>query len=111
LRKFYEEKNKPYYTPYLDTGDYVVVINAEQICVSGNKEDEKLYRRHSGRPGGMKVETLAQVRARLPHKILEKSVKGMLPKGPLGRQLYKKLKVQVGPTHSHEAQKPELITI
>jgi large subunit ribosomal protein L13 len=111
LRKFYEEKNKPYYTPYLDTGDYVVVINAEQICVSGNKEDEKLYRRHSGRPGGIKVETLAQVRARLPHKILEKSVKGMLPKGPLGRQLYKKLKVQVGPTHSHEAQKPELITI
>jgi large subunit ribosomal protein L13 len=111
IAKILRGKNKPYYTPYLDTGDYVVVINAEQICVSGNKEDEKLYRRHSGRPGGMKVETLAQVRARLPHKILEKSVKGMLPKGPLGRQLYKKLKVQVGPTHSHEAQKPELITI
>ena len=72
---------------------------------------EKLYRRHSGRPGGLKVETLEQVRRRLPHRILEKSVKGMLPKGPLGRQLYTKLKVYSGSTHSHQAQKPELINI
>jgi len=104
-------KNKTYYTPYLNTSDYVIIINAEKIAVSGNKEQEKLYRRHSGRPGGLKVETLAQVRIRLPKRILEKSIKGMLPKGPLGRQLYKKLKFYSGPEHLHQAQKPELITL
>jgi|TARA_B100000768_G_C11284741_1_gene381539 large subunit ribosomal protein L13 len=111
IAKILRGKNKAYFTPYLDTGDYVVVINAGEVTVSGNKESEKLYRRHSGRPGGLKVETLEQVRRRLPHRILEKSVKGMLPKGPLGRQLYKKLKVYSGSTHSHQAQKPELINI
>ena len=109
IAKILRGKNKAYFTPYLDTGDYVVVINAGEVTVSGNKESEKLYRRHSGRPGGLKVETLEQVRRRLPHRILEKSVKGMLPKGPLGRQLYTKLKVYSGSTHSHQAQKPELI--
>ena len=100
-------KNKPSYTPYLDTGDYVIVINSAQVSVSGNKTNQKLYRRHSGQPGGLKIETFEQLQTRLPNRIIEKSVKGMLPKGPLGRKLFTKLKVYSGPFHPHNAQKPQ----
>jgi len=100
-------KNKPSYTPYLDTGDYVIVINSAEVCVSGSKTTQKLYRRHSGQPGGLKVETFEQLQTRLPNRIIEKSVKGMLPKGPLGRKLFTKLKVYSGSLHPHAAQKPK----
>jgi len=100
-------KHKSCYTPYLDMGDYVVIINAEKIEVSGKKETLKLYRRHSGYPGGLTTETLKNLRSRIPERIIEKSVKGMLPKGPLGRHLYTKLKVYKGSTHPHLAQQPQ----
>ena len=99
-------KNKPSYTPYLDTGDYVIVINSAHVSVSGNKINQKLYRRHSGQPGGLKVETFDQLQTRLPNRIIEKSVKGMLPKGPLGRKLFTKLKVvfwSTSPTYCAKA--------
>lgn len=104
-------KNKPNFTPSVDTGDFVIVINAEQVTVTGNKANDKLYRRHSGRPGGMKVETFAKLQARLPERIIEKAVKGMLPKTSLGRQQFTKLKVYAGADHPHAAQKPEVLTI
>jgi large subunit ribosomal protein L13 len=104
-------KNKPTYTPHLDTGDFVIVINAEKIAVTGKKSSQKLYRRHSGRPGGMKTETFNQLQARLPERIVEQAVKGMLPKNTLGRQLFTKLKVYAGPEHPHQAQTPEVLTI
>ncbi|MGL5079919.1 MAG: 50S ribosomal protein L13 [Microcoleaceae cyanobacterium] len=104
-------KNKPIYTPHMDTGDFVVVVNAEKIQVTGRKPSQKLYRRHSGRPGGMKVETFEQLQARIPERIIEDAVRGMLPKNTLGRQLFKKLKVYAGPDHPHEAQQPEPLTI
>tara|TARA_Y100001968_G_scaffold216436_1_gene199166 strand:+ start:4580 stop:5032 length:453 start_codon:yes stop_codon:yes gene_type:complete len=102
-------KNKPHYTPHLDTGDFVIVINAEKIQVSGNKSEQKLYRRHSGRPGGMKVETFNSLQGRIPERIVEKAIKGMLPHNALGRQLFRKLKVYKGPDHPHSAQNPEMI--
>jgi large subunit ribosomal protein L13 len=104
-------KNKPTFTPHMDTGDFVVVINAEKIAVTGKKRDQKLYRRHSGRPGGMKIETFGKLQARLPERILETAVKGMLPKNSLGRQLFTKLKVYAGPSHPHAAQQPEVLTV
>jgi large subunit ribosomal protein L13 len=104
-------KNKPEYTPHLDTGDFVIVINAEKVAVTGKKRTQKLYRRHSGRPGGMKTETFAKLQQRLPERILEHAVKGMLPKNSLGKQLFTKLKVYAGPTHPHEAQKPKELKI
>ncbi|NEQ79227.1 MAG: 50S ribosomal protein L13 [Moorea sp. SIO2I5] len=104
-------KNKPTYTPHMDTGDFVIVVNAEKVMVTGRKREQKLYRRHSGRPGGMKTETFAQLQARIPERIIEKAVKGMLPKNSLGRQLFKKLKVYAGQTHPHEAQQPQELTI
>lgn len=104
-------KNKPTYTPHLDTGDFVIVVNAEKISVTGKKYSQKLYRRHSGRPGGMKTETFAKLQARVPERIIEQAVKGMLPKNTLGRQLFTKLKVYVGPDHPHQAQKPEVLQI
>lgn len=104
-------KNKPIYTPHLDTGDFVVVINAEKITVTGNKANQKLYRRHSGRPGGMKTETFAKLQVRLPERIIEQAVRGMLPKNRLGRDLFRKLKVYAGPEHPHAAQNPETLTI
>ncbi|MGG6294245.1 50S ribosomal protein L13 [Leptolyngbya sp. AN02str] len=104
-------KNKPSFTPHLDTGDFVVVINAEEIDVTGKKREQKLYRRHSGRPGGMKVETFNKLQDRLPERIIEQAVKGMLPKNTLGRQLFTKLKVYTGPNHPHQAQQPEVLTI
>lgn len=100
-------KNKPTFTPHLDTRDFVVVINAEKVRVSGNKATQKLYRRHSGRPGGMKTESFAHLQARLPERVIETAVKGMLPHNSLGRQLFRKLKVYRGPDHPHAAQKPE----
>ena len=104
-------KKKANYTPNMDVGDFVIVINAEKVAVTGNKNSQKLYRRHSGRPGGMKTETFDQVRVRIPERIIEKAVKGMLPKNALGRQLFTKLKVYAGPDHPHDAQNPETLTI
>lgn len=104
-------KNKPTYTPFMDVGDFVVVINAEKIEVTGKKRSQKLYRRHSGRPGGMKVETFSKLQARIPERIIEQAVKGMLPKNSLGRQLFTKLKVYAGSEHPHQAQKPQTLEI
>ena len=104
-------KNKPTFTPHLDTGDFVIVINAEKIDVTGRKRSQKLYRRHSGRPGGMKTETFAKLQARLPERIIEQAVKGMLPKNTLGRQLFTKLKVYAGSDHPHQAQMPQTLAI
>ena len=100
-------KNKASYTPHLDTGDFVVVVNADKVKVSGSKPQQKLYRRHSGRPGGMKVETFAHLQERLPERIVEKAIKGMLPHKALGRQMFRKLKVYKGADHPHSAQQPQ----
>ncbi|KAL2326834.1 hypothetical protein Fmac_020261 [Flemingia macrophylla] len=99
-------KNLPTYTPSVDMGAFVIVVNAEKIAVSGKKRTQKLYRRHSGRPGGMTVETFAQLQNRIPERIIEHAVRGMLPKGRLGRRLFTHLKVYKGPDHPHAAQKP-----
>ena len=104
-------KNKVNFYPSVDMGDYVIIINAEKIQVTGNKDTQKIYRRHSVRPGGMKSETFTALKNRIPERILEKSVKGMLPKGPLGRKMFTRLKVVQGNTHTHTAQKPEIINI
>jgi large subunit ribosomal protein L13 len=104
-------KNKPEYTPFMDTGDFVIVINAEKVAVTGKKRFQKVYRRHSGRPGGMKEETFDKLQNRLPTRIVEHAIKGMLPKNSLGRQLFTKLKVYAGPDHPHQAQKPETLVI
>ncbi|PHM09442.1 50S ribosomal protein L13 [Nostoc sp. 'Peltigera malacea cyanobiont' DB3992] len=104
-------KKKPEYTPHLDTGDFVIVINAEKVAVTGKKRTQKLYRRHSGRPGGMKTETFAKLQDRIPERILEQAVKGMLPKNSLGKQLFTKLKVYAGSTHPHDAQKPKELKV
>ena len=102
-------KHKPIFTPYLDTGDYVIVVNAEKVKVTGKKLDQKIYYHHSGYVGGMKETTLKEMLAKKPERVMEHAVKGMLPKGPLGRQMYKKLFVYVGPEHKHAAQKPEVL--
>ena len=104
-------KNKPTYTPHMDTGDFVIVVNAEKVVVTGRKGQQKLYRRHSGRPGGMKMETFNQLQARIPERIIEKAVKGMLPKNSLGRKLFTKLKVYAGSEHPHAAQQPETLKV
>jgi large subunit ribosomal protein L13 len=104
-------KNKVNFYPSADLGDYVIIINAEKIQLTGKKEVQKIYYRHSGRPGGMKTETVKALRNRIPERILEKSIKGMLPKGPLGRKTFTRLKVFAGPNHLHQAQNPQLITI
>ena len=104
-------KNKPTYTPHLDTGDFVVVINAEKVVVTGKKSSQKVYRRHSGRPGGMKTESFEKLQARLPERIIEQAVKGMLPKNSLGRQLFTKMKVYAGVDHPHDAQQPKVLEI
>ena len=102
-------KNKPSFTPHLDTGDFVIVVNAEKIEVSGKKTSQKLYRRHSGRPGGMKIEKFETLRDRIPERIIEQAVKGMLPHNSLGRHQFKKLKVYKGSEHPHDAQNPVLL--
>ena len=102
-------KNKPSFTPHLDTGDFVIVVNAEKIEVTGKKSSQKLYRRHSGRPGGMKIEKYETLQERIPERIIEQAVKGMLPHNSLGRQQFRKLKVYKGPDHPHAAQDPVLL--
>lgn len=104
-------KEKEFYTPFLDVGDNIIIINAEKICLTGKKETQKLYRNHSGRPGGMRVERLENLRNRKPEKIIENSVRGMLPKGSLGRRIFTNLKVYKGDKHSHEAQTPEILEL
>ncbi|MCI5901916.1 MAG: 50S ribosomal protein L13 [Blautia sp.] len=103
-------KNKPQFTPHVDTGDYVIVVNADKIKVTGKKLDQKIYYNHSDYVGGMKETTLKEMLAKKPEKVVELAVKGMLPKGPLGRQMYTKLHVYAGPDHKHAAQKPEALT-
>lgn len=110
VAKVLRGKNKPTYTPSMDTGDYVIIVNAEKIKVTGKKLDQKIYYRHTGWIGGLKQTTLRDMLAKHPERVLEHAVKGMLPKGPLGRQMYTKLHVYVGPDHKHAAQKPEVLT-
>jgi large subunit ribosomal protein L13 len=104
-------KNKPGYTPFLDTGDHVVVINAEKVVFTGNKLQDKVYRHHTGWPGGLKETTAAKLLQRHPERVLESAIKGMLPKTKLGRKMAKKLKVYVGSDHPHSAQRPEPIEL
>lgn len=103
-------KKKPIFTPHMDTGDYVIIINAEKVAVTGKKLDQKVYYHHSDYVGGMKSATLREKMNKKPEEVIEHAVKGMLPKGPLGRQMYKKLFVYAGPEHKHAAQKPEALT-
>ena len=110
VAKVLRGKNKAIFTPHIDTGDYVIVINADKIKVTGKKMDQKVYYRHSDYVGGMKEATLREMMDKKPEKVIELAVKGMLPKGPLGRTMYKKLFVYAGAEHGHEAQKPEVLT-
>jgi len=106
IAKVLRGKNKPEYTPHADMGDYVIVVNAEKVVTTGKKLDQKVYYHHSDYVGGMKETTLREMLQRHPERVIENAVRGMLPKGPLGRQMYKKLFVYAGPEHKHEAQKP-----
>ena len=110
VAKVLRGKNKPQFTPHVDTGDYVIVVNADKIKVTGKKMDQKIYYNHSDYVGGMKETTLKEMMAKKPEKVVELAVKGMLPKGPLGREMYTKLFVYAGPEHKHAAQKPEVLT-
>ncbi len=110
VAKVLRGKNKPTYTPHIDTGDYVIVVNADKINVTGKKLDQKIYYNHSEYVGGMKETTLREMMAKKPERVIELAVKGMLPKGPLGREMYTKLHVYAGPEHDHAAQKPEALT-
>ena len=100
-------KKKPIYTPFIDTGDYVIIINAAKVEVTGKKRKEKIYKRYTGYPGGLREITFDKLIAKRPEEIIRHAIKGMMPKGKLGRQMYKKLKVYSGPDHKHSAQKPE----
>ena len=110
VAKILRGKNKPIFTPFIDTGDYVIITNADKIKVTGKKLEQKIYYHHSDYVGGMKETTLKEMMAKKPEKVIELAVKGMLPKGPLGREMYKKLFVYAGPDHKHAAQKPEVLT-
>jgi len=110
VAKVLRGKNKPVFTPHIDTGDYVIIINAEKVVVTGKKLDQKVYYHHSDYVGGMKETTLREKLNKKPEEVVELAVKGMLPKGPLGRQMYTKLFVYAGPEHKHAAQKPEVLT-
>ena len=110
VAKVLRGKNKPIFTPHIDTGDYVIIVNAEKIKVTGKKLDQKIYYHHSDYVGGMKETTLREMLAKKPEKVVELAVKGMLPKGPLGRELFTKLHVYAGAEHPHTAQKPEVLT-
>ncbi|RGJ24124.1 50S ribosomal protein L13 [Coprococcus comes] len=110
VAKVLRGKNKPEFTPHIDTGDNVIVINAEKIKVTGKKLDQKVYYHHSDYVGGMKETTLREMMAKKPEQVIELAVKGMLPKGPLGRTMIKKLHVYAGAEHAHQAQKPEVLT-
>jgi len=104
-------KDKPEYTPHVDVGDFVVVVNADKVRVTGNKREDKMYHRHSGYPGGIKSMNFRSLQERVPERIIELAVKGMLPRNPLGRQMARKLKVYAGPAHPHQAQQPEPMEI
>lgn len=104
-------KHKPEYTPHMDTGDYIVVINAEHVAVTGKKRTDKMYYRYTGYVGGLKEATFEQMIERHPERVIEIAVKGMLPKGPLGRDMYRKLKVYAGAEHNHAAQQPQILDI
>lgn len=104
-------KHKSTFTPHVDCGDYVIVINAEKVEVTGRKRKNKIYKRHTGYPGGLKEVTFQQLQAAKPEEIIRHAVKGMMPKGKLGRQMCKKLKVYAGPEHGHAAQKPEMLEV
>ena len=110
VAKVLRGKNKPQFTPHIDTGDYVIVVNAAKVKVTGKKLDQKIYYRHSDYVGGMKEATLREMMAKKPEAVIEHAVKGMLPKGPLGRSMYRKLHVYAGPEHEQQAQKPEVLT-
>ena len=111
VAKVLRGKNKPTFTPHIDTGDYVIVVNAAKVKVTGKKLDQKVYYHHSDYVGGMKEATLREMLDKKPEKVVELAVKGMLPKGPLGRQMIKKLYVYAGPEHKQQAQKPEVLEI
>jgi len=104
-------KHKAIYSPHMDTGDFVIVVNADQIVLTGRKEDQKIYYRHTGRPGSLREETARHMRSRRPVKLVELAVKGMLPKNRLGRALYRKLKVYAGPDHPHQSQQPAVLEL
>lgn len=104
-------KHKPIYTPHVDCGDYIIVINAEKVKLTGNKENQKVYRHHTGYMGGLRERSYKEMLAKHPERIIEKAVKGMLPKNTLGRQMYTKLKVYAGAEHNHQAQKPEVLEL
>lgn len=104
-------KHKPTYTPHVDCGDYVIIVNADKVALTGNKLDDKLYYRHSGYPGGLKSRTAKRMLELQPQKVLEKSIRGMLPKNRLGEDMYRKLYVYAGSEHPHQAQKPEVYTL
>jgi large subunit ribosomal protein L13 len=104
-------KHKPSYTPYIDTGDHVIVVNAAKVRLTGNKEEQKLYRRHSGYPGGLTETSARKVRAARPTRMVEEAVQGMLPKSKMGKQMYRKLQVYAGPQHPHQAQKPAPLAV
>ncbi len=104
-------KHKAEYTPHVDTGDYIVVTNAEKVTVTGRKFDDKMYYNHTGFPGGIKSMSFEKLQQKNPARIIERAVKGMLPKNPLGREMYRKLKIYVGPEHPHEAQQPKTLEI
>ena len=110
VAKVLRGKNKAIFTPHIDTGDNVIVVNAAKVKVTGKKLEQKIYYHHSDYVGGMKETTLKEMMAKKPEQVIELAVKGMLPKGPLGRQMYKKLHVYAGPEHQHAAQKPEVLT-
>ena len=110
VAKILRGKNKPIFTPFIDTGDYVIITNADKIKVTGKKLEQKVYYRHSDYVGGMKETTLKEMLNKKPERVIELAVKGMLPKGPLGREMYQKLFVYAGPDHKHAAQKPEVLT-
>ncbi|MFZ2725872.1 MAG: 50S ribosomal protein L13 [Methylococcaceae bacterium] len=104
-------KHKPEYTPHVDTGDYIIVVNVEKIGVTGNKEKDKLYQHHTGYTGNLKTVALGKLRQTFPDRILTNAVKGMLPRNPLGRAMFKKLKVYAGPEHEHQAQQPKVLDL
>ena len=109
--KLLQGKHKPVYTPYIDTGDHVVIVNAGQVRLTGRKEDQKIYRRHSGYEGGLREERAVDVRKRQPLRLMEEAVRGMLPKTKMGDAMYRKLKVYAGPDHPHTAQQPKTIEV
>jgi large subunit ribosomal protein L13 len=111
VARYLRGKHKPIYTPHVDTGDYVVIINADKIRVTGNKEDDKMYHHHTGFPGGIKSVDLKTMRENYPDRIIMSAVRGMMPKGPLGRAMLSKLRIYTGTEHNHQAQQPKILEI